>query len=46
MALLASFATAQFLPEPEGITTIPVKQYPGVTIDYQPTCICDKTVKA
>ena len=44
--LLASFAEAQFPPEPEGILTVEVSRFPGVSIDYKPTCICDTTVKA
>ncbi len=46
IALLGSFASAKFPAPVQGITTLDVPQYPGVSIDYKETHICDTTVKA
>lgn len=43
---LASFATAQFPPTPQGITIKEVSSYPGVSISYKETCICETKAKA
>lgn len=43
---LASLALAQFPPTPEDITTKQVSSYPGVSISYKPTTICETKAKA
>ena len=44
--LLASLASAQFPPTPEGITTKQVTNLPGVSISYKETTICETQAKA
>ena len=46
MALASSFATAQFPPTPEGVTSKEVSNYPGVSISYKETYICETKAKA
>lgn len=46
LALLPSSALAGFPSRPEGVQTIQVPQYPGVSIDYKSTCICETSAKA
>lgn len=45
VALLAAFAAAQFPPTPEGITTKASSSYPGVSISYKETFICEENAK-
>lgn len=46
IALAASFATAQFPPTPQGVTTKEVPSHPGVSISYKETYICETQAKA
>jgi carboxypeptidase C (cathepsin A) len=46
LALATSFAAAQFPPTPKGITTKEVSSFPGVSISYKETCICETKAKA
>ena len=46
IALVASFAAAQFPPTPEGVTTKEVSSYPGVSVSYKETHICETKAKA
>ncbi|KAF2832655.1 alpha/beta-hydrolase [Ophiobolus disseminans] len=41
LALLAS--AASFSPKPEGITVVKSNKFPGVSISYKQTCICETT---
>ena len=43
---LLSYATAQFPPTPQGITTQQSPSYPGVSISYKATSICETQSKA
>lgn len=45
IALLASFAAAQFPPTPQGVTTKKVPNFPGVSISYKQTFICETKAK-
>ena len=44
--LLASFALAQFPPQPEGITTKEVQSIPGASISYKETFVCEISARA
>lgn len=45
-SILASLVSAQFPPTPEGVTTKEVSSYPGVSISYKQTTICETKAKA
>ncbi len=46
VATLGSLVVAQFPPTPHGLTTKNVEAYPGVSIAYKRTTICETTAKA
>jgi carboxypeptidase D len=46
IALVGSFAAAQFPPAPQDITTKEISSHLGVSISYKETCICETKAKA